>query len=187
MGVTADELAADYAGVHIFNHPWDDPAALVTLGMIPADEIVTLTGGLLSQEVPVTLNRMILDYDLLVICGPTFPHEVVGFSGGNKYFFPGISGPEVINFTHWLGAVITSYVIIGTKHTPVRAVIDRAASMIPRPKLCLAMVVKETADHQPALAGSTRAPRKRRARPRPICRRRYTSSGSSGPTGACSR
>ncbi len=153
VGVTADELAADYAGVHIYNHRWDDPDALATLGVIPAEEVVNLTGGLLNQAVSVTLNKMILDYDLLVICGPTFPHEVVGFSGGNKYFFPGISGPEVINFTHWLGALLTSSVTIGVKDTPIRAVIDRAASLIPRPKLCLAMVVKETADHQPALAG----------------------------------
>ena len=71
---------------------------------------------------------------------PVFPHEVVGFSGGNKYFFPGISGPEVINRTHWLGALITSYEIIGTKDTPVRAVINCAASFIQTPKLCFALV-----------------------------------------------
>ena len=46
------------------------------------------------------------DYDLLVIAGPVFPHEVIGFSGGNKYIFPGISGPDVLHFFHWLGAVI---------------------------------------------------------------------------------
>ena len=56
-----------------------------------------------------------------------FPHEVVGFSGGNKYLFPGIAGPEIINFTHWLGALITNYDVIGAGYTPVRAVIDRAA------------------------------------------------------------
>ena len=55
-----------------------------------------------------SLNRLLLDYDHLVICGPVFPHEVVGFSGGTKYLFPGIAGPDIINFTHWLGAVITS-------------------------------------------------------------------------------
>ena len=77
-----------------------------------------------------SLNRRIFDYDQLVICGPVFPHEVVGFSGGNKYFFPGIAGAEVINFTHWLGALITNYEIIGAGYTPVRAVIDRAASMV---------------------------------------------------------
>ncbi|HUT21257.1 MAG TPA: lactate racemase domain-containing protein, partial [Anaerolineae bacterium] len=100
------------------------------------------TDGLMSMDVPVTINTMLWDYDQIVICGPTFPHEVVGFSGGNKYFFPGVAGPEVINFSHWLGAVITSCKVIGTKYTPVRAVIDRAASLIDLPKLCFSMVVK---------------------------------------------
>jgi nickel-dependent lactate racemase len=85
---------------------------------------------------------MIYNYDQLIICGPTFPHEVVGFSGGNKYFFPGISGPEIINYTHWLGAVITSYEVIGQASTPVRKIIDKAASFIDRPKLCFSMVIK---------------------------------------------
>jgi nickel-dependent lactate racemase len=137
----------------VFNHHWDRPETFITLGTIPAAEIEEISGGLLSQDVPVRLNKLILDYDHLFICGPTFPHEVVGFSGGNKYFFPGISGPEVINFTHWLGALITSYKIIGTPYTPVRAVIDRAASLIDRPQLCFDMVVKSDESHNPRLAG----------------------------------
>jgi len=138
---------------HIFNHRWDQPETFVTLGTIPAARIEEISQGLLSMDVPVRLNRLILDYDIVVICGPTFPHEVVGFSGGNKYFFPGISGPEVINFSHWLGALITSYEIIGTPYTPVRTVIDQAASFIDRPQLCFSMVVKTDADHNPRLAG----------------------------------
>ena len=54
----------------------------------------------------VTLNRLPLEYDHVLVCGPVFPHEVVGFSGGTKYLFPGIAGPEIIHFTHWLGALI---------------------------------------------------------------------------------
>ena len=126
---------------HIFNHHWEDPGTFVTLGVIAAAEISRLTDGLMAREVPVALNRLILDYDHLIICGPVFPHEVVGFSGGNKYFFPGIGGAEIINFTHWLGAVITNYNVIGAGYTPVRAVIDRAASFIPRPTSCFALVV----------------------------------------------
>jgi nickel-dependent lactate racemase len=126
---------------HIFNHHWENPANFVLLGTIPAREIEQISGGLMSQDVPVTLNKLILDYDHLFICGPVFPHEVVGFSGGNKYFFPGIAGPEIINFTHWLGAVITNYDVIGAGYTPVRAVIDRAAAFIPRPAACFALVV----------------------------------------------
>ncbi len=128
-------------GSRIFNHRWDDPATFVTLGTITAPEIGALTGGRFEHAVPVSLNRLILDYDHLIVCGPVFPHEVVGFSGGTKYFFPGIGGPEIINFTHWLGAVITSVEVIGTADTPVRAVIDRAAGFIDRPATCVSLVV----------------------------------------------
>ncbi len=141
VGVTAQERRTTYAGVNIFNHRWDLPESFATIGTIPAAEIERLSDGLLAQDVPVTLNKLIFDYDLLIICGPVFPHEVVGFSGGNKYFFPGISGPDVINFTHWLGALITSYAVIGSGYTPVRAVIDRAASFIKIPRLCFSLVV----------------------------------------------
>ncbi|MGE5464408.1 MAG: lactate racemase domain-containing protein [Syntrophothermus sp.] len=126
---------------HIFNHEWHDPANFIHIGTIPAEEVSRITNGLMAQEVPVRLNKIIYDYDQLIICGPVFPHEVVGFSGGNKYFFPGIAGPEIINFTHWLGAVITNYKVIGAGYTPVRAVIDRAAAFIDRPKACFALVV----------------------------------------------
>jgi nickel-dependent lactate racemase len=141
VGVTASERRTTYAGTNLFNHRWDLLGTLIQVGAIPAAEIEGLSQGLLVQDVPVTLNRLIFDYDRLIVCGPIFPHEVVGFSGGNKYFFPGISGPEVINLTHWLGALITSHEVIGTKDTPVRAVIDRAASFIDIPKLCFGLVV----------------------------------------------
>jgi len=125
----------------IFNHRWDDPASFATLGTIPATEIEELTGGRLSRDVTVSLNKLPLEYDHVLVCGPVFPHEVVGFSGGTKYLFPGIAGPEIIHFTHWLGALITNYEVIGTKQTPVRAVIDRAARLLDRPLSLLAPVV----------------------------------------------
>jgi len=141
LGVTAGEMAGKYKNTRIFNHHWEDPNAFTTLGIIPASEIEEISGGLFSQDVPVRLNKLICNYDQIIVSGPVFPHEVAGFSGGNKYFFPGISGSEVIDFTHWLGAIITSYEIIGAKYTPVRAVIDRAASFIELPKLCFCSVV----------------------------------------------
>ena len=125
----------------IVNHRWDDPETFATLGAIPASEIRTLTGGLLDRSVTVSLNKLIFGYDHVLICGPVFPHEVVGFSGGNKYLFPGIAGPDIINFTHWLGALIGNYRVIGAACTPVRAVIDRAASLVTVPVSCLALVV----------------------------------------------
>ena len=125
----------------VFNHAWSDPATFTTLGEIPAAEIETLSEGRLPLSVPVRLNKKVLEYDQLLVVGPVFPHEVVGFSGGTKYFFPGIAGPEIINLTHWLGALITNTRIIGAGYTPVRAVIDRAAALIPTPAFCFALVV----------------------------------------------
>ena len=90
-------------------------------------------------------QRGIRDYDVLLVLGPVFPHEVVGFSGGNKYFFPGISGPEVLNFFHWLGALITNERIIGVARTPVRQVVDRAASLIPAERRSISFVVAPNA------------------------------------------
>jgi lactate racemase len=125
----------------IFNHRWDDPATFVKLGEVPAHEIRELTEGRLNESVPVALNRLLVDYEHVVICGPVFPHEVVGFSGGTKYLFPGVAAPEIIHFTHWLGALITSYSVIGTMDTPVRAVINKAASLLWTPLSLLAVVV----------------------------------------------
>lgn len=142
VGVTAREREEHYPNVQIFNHYWAQPEMLKTIGLISRQEAERLTDGLLVDEVPVTLNRLIFDYDQLLICGPVLPHEVAGFSGGTKYLFPGISGPEVINFTHWLGALVTSMRTIGIKDTPVRRIIDRAAQFVDRPILCLALVLK---------------------------------------------
>ena len=142
FGLTPEERAGKYAKVNLYNHEWDKPETFTQIGTLEPAEIKEISGGLMSMDVPVTINKMLFDYDQVIICGPTFPHEVVGFSGGNKYFFPGVAGPEVINFSHWLGAVITNWKVIGNKFTPVRKVIDRAASFIQVPKLCFSMVVK---------------------------------------------
>jgi nickel-dependent lactate racemase len=125
----------------IFNHRWDDPATFAELGTIPAHVVEEVTAGRLSRDVPVALNRLATEYDHVLICGPVFPHEVVGFSGGTKYLFPGIAAPEIIHFTHWLGALITSSEVIGTIDTPVRAIINTAAAMLKTPLSLLALVV----------------------------------------------
>ena len=143
FGISAEERKGKYAETGIFNHTWDKPKTLKTIGTITADEIEEISGGLMREEVSIDINKIIFDYEYLIICGPVFPHEVVGFSGGNKYFFPGISGAEVLNFFHWLGAVITNPVINGTKDTPVRRVVDKAAAFLNIPRLCFAMVVTQ--------------------------------------------
>lgn len=142
VGITEREHAEKYSKSKFFNHLWKDPDALVSVGTISEDEIERISGGLFKMEVNLTINKLVTQYDHVMIVGPVFPHEVVGFSGGNKYLFPGIAGQEIIDFFHWLGAIITNPMIIGDKYTPVRAVVDAAAKRITTQKSCFAMVVK---------------------------------------------
>ena len=125
----------------LMNHRWDLADTLVEIGVIEKEEISRLSGSKMSEAVPVVINRKIFEYDLILILGPVFPHEVVGFSGGAKYMFPGISGGDFLHFFHWLGAVLTCKKIIGEKSTPVRQVIERALRFMKVPVLNLSMVV----------------------------------------------
>ena len=140
VGITLDERRSRYAKVGFYNHDWE--SGLRHIGTISEEETRELSGGLMTEDVRVEVNARVYDYDHVMICGPVFPHEIVGFSGGNKYFFPGVSGPDVINYTHWLGATITCGKIIGYEDTAVRRVVDRAASLIDLPKSCFSLVVK---------------------------------------------
>ncbi|MCI0743838.1 MAG: lactate racemase domain-containing protein, partial [Verrucomicrobia subdivision 3 bacterium] len=142
LEISLEQRKRAFASVRFFNHEWNNPAALQNIGTIPASDIASLTNGLFSMEVPVEINRRVFAYDQIIIAGPVFPHEVVGFSGGNKYLFPGVAGPEILNFFHWLGAVVTNPMIIGNKWTPVRKVVDRAGGMVGVEKLCFCMVVE---------------------------------------------
>ena len=128
-------------------HLWNNPAQLKTVGTITAERLRELSGGAIADRIDVKINKVIDEYDHLVVVGPTFPHEVVGFSGGNKYFFPGIAGPEIIDAFHWLGALITNREIIGTRYTPVRAVVDHCAAMIGVPRHCFSLVVSKQGLH----------------------------------------
>jgi lactate racemase len=143
LGYEEGELESTYPGLVVRNHEWWDPSRLTSVGTIEAATVRELSDGRLDQSIEVVINRAVVDHDVALVIGPVFPHEVVGFSGGNKYFFPGVAGQEVIDFSHWLGALITSSSIIGTKGiTPVRALINAAAALIPSERLALCLVAQ---------------------------------------------
>ena len=135
--------AATYPGWTVRNHEWWDEGTFVSVGTIPAARLSELSEGRLVRDVDVRLNRAVVEHDVTLIVGPVFPHEVVGFSGGNKYLFPGVAVKDVIDVSHWLGALISSSQIIGTRGiTPVRALIDEAASLVPGERYALCLVVE---------------------------------------------
>jgi nickel-dependent lactate racemase len=132
----------------IINHSCD-PAGLFKLGTLEASLVRELSTGLLTEEIPVNVNRLTLDYDLLVVIGPVFPHEVIGMSGGWKYFFPGISGHELIDHSHWLGALLGISNVIGRSETPVRRLVEKAGELVlaQRPVVCFSLVISPRGLH----------------------------------------
>src|SRR5258706_855203 len=149
VGITAEERSTIFKHIGLLNHDWKTPSALTSLGMIEDDEIRQIAGAnwhpSLPNEVNIRINKAALEYDHIIILGPVFPHEVVGFSGGAKYLFPGISGPDMINATHWLGALAGVVGTIGIKDTPVRAMIHAAASRLKTPVTLIALTVEDKA------------------------------------------
>lgn len=153
LEVPLEKLEDRFSRATIVNHDWHNPDAVVSLGEIPAEEIERLTQGLLTdRSMDVQVNRLVAEADIDLVVGPVFPHEVVGFSGGNKYFFPGCSVHDVIDISHWVGALITASEIIGTLGiTPVRQLIDSASELIDAERLALTYVATTGADDQPVL------------------------------------
>jgi nickel-dependent lactate racemase len=147
VGITAEERRVVYGHVGLLNHAWDKADDLVQIGVLPKAQIQQIAGDVwhssLGGDVPVRINRAIHEYDHILILGPTFPHEVAGFSGGAKYLFPGISGPEMINVTHWLSALKGVIDTIGLKDTPVRKMIHAAAELVSAPITLIGLVVMD--------------------------------------------
>ncbi len=131
----------------VVNHEWWDPATFRTVGALDRETVRSRSGGRLDLAVDVRINRLVTDSDVTIIVGPVLPHEVAGFSGGNKYLFPGLSGQELIDVTHWLGALVTSREMIGAPGTtPVRALIDAAAALVPGERYALSAVVEASGE-----------------------------------------
>ncbi len=141
VGITPDEHQERYGKVRFFAHTHDDPAQLRVAGTIPATEVAEISNGLLNDALTITVNKRLYDYDRVIILGPVAPHETAGFSGGNKYFFPGVAGAEITNTFHWISAVITNPAINGVKDNPVRDILNRGADLIGVEALCFSFGV----------------------------------------------
>ncbi|HEV7700353.1 MAG TPA: lactate racemase domain-containing protein [Pyrinomonadaceae bacterium] len=133
--------------VSIYDHHWDDPDELVRIGELSASQVEQLTGGLFKESIELKLNRLVASdaYDGILILGATVPHEVAGFSGGAKYFFPGVAGAELTHKTHWLAALATIENIIGRVETPTRHMIEAAADQIDKRVIAFTSVVSRNA------------------------------------------
>lgn len=146
---TGREIWADWAlNTNIYDHRWSDPQELIELGEIGSETVSDITEGAYNESVKVSVNRRLspANCDFVLIFGAVVPHEVAGFAGGAKYLFPGVSGRELTNVTHWIGALSGIENVIGRVETPVRRMIETAADMIPARIVCFSSVVSRDDD-----------------------------------------
>jgi len=134
--------------IFFYNHEFDCPERLAEIGEIPSNFVSEKTNGFLTNGIPITINKLVLDEnDLIIVISSTTPHEASGYSGGLKTFSPGISGPEVIDLFHWAATLIGIPEIIGNVNNPAREIINLGSSFLfnrDAPMLSFNMVADES-------------------------------------------
>ena len=135
---------------NIFDHDWSDPEKLTVIGEIGAEKVRAVTENLFDKPIKLSINKLLADgnYDCILIFGATVPHEVAGFAGGAKYFFPGVAGAELTHATHWLGALNSIEKTIGRVETPTRHLIEAAADFIPAEVISITSVVSRADENR---------------------------------------
>lgn len=112
------------------DHKWRTD--VTEMGRIPASFISEATGGRLSFDYPVQVNRLLASggHDMILSVGQVVPHEVTGMANYNKNIFVGCGGSEAINKSHFIGAVHGIEKILGTTDNPVRRVLNKASEKV---------------------------------------------------------
>jgi len=112
----------------VLNHEAREPEQLVALGNSP-------------RRIPVRLNRQILESDLCIITGFIKPHNVAGYSGGYKGYFPATAGLETIVGVHALQQLPGEPCRVGEIDNPFRIEVDAMGAMVPTPTFILNVII----------------------------------------------
>ncbi len=107
-------------------HNWRSD--VVEIGEVPSSFVKEVSGGKLDYPIKVQVNRRLVDksYGLIISVGQVVPHEVVGMANYTKNVLVGCGGKDIIDKTHFLGAVYGLEALMGRDHSPVRRVFDYA-------------------------------------------------------------
>ncbi|MCF7849984.1 MAG: lactate racemase domain-containing protein, partial [Kiritimatiellales bacterium] len=106
-------------------HDWRN--GIVRKGEVSGAKLAELSGGKVDYTVGVEVNQMLFEgYDLILSVGQVVPHEVVGMANYTKNIVVGAGGSDIINKSHFLGAVCNMETILGRTDTPVRKLFNHA-------------------------------------------------------------
>jgi lactate racemase len=119
--MTDEEIEAHFGSavsrrVKILNNPWQDPSAMVDLGITP-------------NGTPVSVSKLALEADFLLGVGSITPHHIPGYSGGAKIVQPGVSGVTTTGATHYL-STRTRRSYLGMVENPVRSEMESIAAQV---------------------------------------------------------
>ena len=128
--MTPADIQTMFPGIPLdrfFVHEWR--SGLSMLGEVPSAFIHEVSGGKLEYPVRCEIDARIADgrWDRIFSIGQLVPHEVIGIAGHDKNVFVGTGGKDVIDKTHFLGAVCGMESIMGRAETPVRDVMSYMA------------------------------------------------------------
>lgn len=110
----------------IIKHDWRKDGKY--LGAIPKDYVEKITQGKANWEIPISINRLVLDepWDLIINVGHVVPHEVLGFANHNKNYFIGLGGKDTICASHIAAACYGIENNLGSLITPLRHCYNKA-------------------------------------------------------------
>lgn len=98
----------------------------IILGKIDVNEYEKIFGnkqqewGFLWNEVVVSVNKYLFDYDMILSIGQVLPHEIAGMANYHKNILVGVGGEDFISKSHFMGAVVGIPEIIGKADNPIR-------------------------------------------------------------------
>ncbi|MGL4512773.1 MAG: gluconokinase, GntK/IdnK-type [Lacipirellulaceae bacterium] len=121
----------------IIDHDWRE--GLETLGSLPAEFLAEHSSGRMEWPVPVAVSKHVVSggYDLVLSIGQVVPHEVIGFANHTKNVCIGAGGGDLLQTSHFLGAVVGIEEVLGTADNPVRRLVDEAFYWFVRPRVDL--------------------------------------------------
>ncbi len=102
---------------------------LTTIGEVPSSFVESVSEGKVHLPMEVQINKLLVEggHDLILSIGQVVPHEVIGMANYNKNIFVGVGGSDIINKSHFLGAVCNMERVMGKVDSPVRSVLDYAS------------------------------------------------------------
>lgn len=131
MPLTEDEMDLMYHGIpkEIFKkHDWKND--IIEIGTIRTEVVKELTGALVDFPIRCEINKTLIEgnWDQIISIGQLMPHELIGIANHNKNIFVGVGGKDIIDKSHFIGALYGAEEIMGHVDSPVRRVLDYMAA-----------------------------------------------------------